>query len=152
MIPYGPWRTENNNPTWVTDHDFPNLTVYPSVANWPGNERWFDNRWSPMSSEFTISQTIAPSAALFGFLCAPGPDAPAAPPKVKVSITHTQSNAVLVTWPSESTGGLVLQQTSNLFTGTDWSPVPQFPADDGTNKSVAVTPAGSFLTFRLKWP
>ena len=152
MIPYGPWRTENNNPTWVTDHDFPNLTVYPAVANWPGNERWHDNRWSPMSSEFTISQTLAPSAALFGLLCAPGPDAAAAPPKVKLSITNTQSNAVLVAWPSESTGGLVLQQTSNLFATTAWSPVPQFPADDGTNKRVAVTAAGAFLTFRLKWP
>ncbi len=152
MIPYGPWRTEVSNPTWVTDHDFANLTVYPSVANWPGNERWHDNRWSPMSSEFTIHQTIVPSAALFGLLCAPGPNAPAAPPKVKVSITNTQSNAVLVSWPSESTGGLVLQQTSNLYPGTDWVPVPQFPADDGTNKSVAVTPAGERQHFRLKWP
>jgi len=152
MIPYGPWRTENNNPTWVTDHDFPNLTVYPAVANWPGNERWHDNRWSPMSSEFTIHQNIAPSAALFGLLCAPGPDAPAAPPKVKVSITNTQSNAVLISWPSESTGGLILQSTSNLFPGTNWSSVSQFPADDGTNKSVAVAPAGALLNFRLKWP
>ena len=39
MIPYGPWRTENDNPTWCTDHDFPNLTVYPPIGNWPGNER-----------------------------------------------------------------------------------------------------------------
>ena len=152
MIPYGPWRTETSNPTWVTDHDFANLTVYPAIDNWPGNERWHENRWSPMSSEFTVHQTIAPSAALFGFLCAPGPDAPAAPPRVKVSITNTQSNAVLVTWPSDSTGGLVLQQTSNLLTSTDWIPVPKLPADDGTNKTVAVTPAGESRYFRLKWP
>ena len=78
VVPYGPWKTENPAPGWVTDHDFANLTCYPSVGSvtvpqWPGGERWHDNRWSPMSSEFTIAQTIAPTAALFGFLAAPGP-------------------------------------------------------------------------------
>jgi hypothetical protein len=45
--------------------------VYPEIDAWPGNERWFDNRCSPMNSEFTIHQNLAPTAALFGFLCAP---------------------------------------------------------------------------------
>ena len=27
-----------------------------------------------MNSEFTIHQNIAPAAAIFGFLCAPGPN------------------------------------------------------------------------------
>lgn len=81
MIPYGPWRTESSNPggasNWVTDHDYANRTCYPPIGGsqspvWPGNERWHDNRWSPMSSEFTISQTLSPTAALFGVLCDPG--------------------------------------------------------------------------------
>jgi hypothetical protein len=151
IIPYGPWRTENSNPTWVTDHDWPNLTVYPNITNWPGNERWYDNRWSPLNSEFTISQTIAPSAALFGLLCAPGPAAPAVPPVVPLSITNTLTNAVLLLWPSESTGGLVLQQNTNLV-GTNWSVVAQLPADDGTNKSVLSPAVLPVQVFRLKWP
>jgi len=78
LIPYGPWSTDSTNPggsqNWVTDHDYANQTCYPSVGsaqspNWPGNERWHDNRWSPMSSEFTVWQNTAPTAALFGFLC-----------------------------------------------------------------------------------
>jgi hypothetical protein len=151
MIPYGPWRTETANPTWVTDHDWPNLTVYPAITNWPGNERWYDNRWSPMNSEFTISQTIAPSAAIFGLLCAPGLAAPVTPPAVPITITNTLTNALLLRWPSESTGGLVLQQSTNL-SGANWIAVPQFPADDGTNKSVLAPPASPIQVFRLKWP
>ncbi len=151
IIPYGPWRTENSNPTWVTDHDWPNLTVYPAITNWPGNERWFDNRWSPMNSEFTIHQTIAPSAAMFGLLCAPGLDAPTAPPAVTLSITNTLTNALLITWPSDSTGGLVLQQTTNPA-ATNWSAVPQLPGDDGTNRSVLTPSAAPSQSFRLKWP
>jgi hypothetical protein len=30
--------------------------VHPAIDAWPGNERWFDNRCSPMNSEFTIHQ------------------------------------------------------------------------------------------------
>ena len=45
-------------------------TVYPVIDQWPGNERWFDNRNSPMNSEFTIHQTNCYAAAAFGFLCA----------------------------------------------------------------------------------
>lgn len=151
MIPYGPWRTENASPTWVTDHDWPNLTVYPAITNWPGNERWYDNRWSPMNSEFTISQTIAPSAAIFGLLCAPGPAAPAAPSAVPLTITNTLTNAVLLRWPSKSTGGLVLQQSPSP-SGANWAAIPQFPADDGTNKSVLAPAATPMQVFRLKWP
>jgi hypothetical protein len=151
MIPYGPWRTEKANPTWVTDSDWPNLTVYPAITNWPGNERWFDNRWSPMNSEFTIHQTIAPAAALFGFLCAPGPDAPAAPPAVPLKLERTPTNALLLSWPSIATGGLVLQHNTNLA-DTNWFSVPRHPADDGTNKTVVTPILETSQAFRLKWP
>jgi hypothetical protein len=84
-------------------------------------------------------------------LCAPGPAAPAVPPVVPLSITNTLTNAVLLLWPSESTGGLVLQQNTNLV-GTNWSVVAQLPADDGTNKSVLSPAVLPVQVFRLKWP
>ena len=55
----GPW-----------DVDWANPTAYPHIDKWPGNERWFSNRCSPMGSEFTIHQNIGPAAAIYGFLCA----------------------------------------------------------------------------------
>jgi hypothetical protein len=104
-----------------------------------------------MNSEFTIHQTIAPSAALFGVLCAPGPAAAAAPPSVPISITNTGTNALLLSWPSDATGGLVLQQSTDL-TNTNWAAVAQVPVDDGTNKTVVAQPVWPLQVFRLKWP
>jgi hypothetical protein len=71
IIPYGPWRKERAEGQGPWDVAWPHKTVYPTIDAWPGNERWFDNRCSPMNSEFTIHQNTAPAAALFGFLCAP---------------------------------------------------------------------------------
>jgi hypothetical protein len=71
IIPYGPWRKERAEGQGPWDVAWPHKTVYPSIDEWPGNERWFDNRCSPMNSEFTIHQNTAPAAALFGFLCVP---------------------------------------------------------------------------------
>ena len=73
IIPYGPWRKEKDRGQGPWDAAWPHPTVYPPIDSWPGNERWFDNRCSPMNSEFTIHQNTAPAAALFGFLCAPRP-------------------------------------------------------------------------------
>jgi endoglucanase len=71
IIPYGPWRKEKDEGQGPWDAAWPHKTVYPPIDSWPGNERWFDNRCSPMNSEFTIHQNTAPAAAVFGFLCAP---------------------------------------------------------------------------------
>ncbi len=71
IIPYGQWRKLRDVAQGPWDVTWPHKTVYPEIDAWPGNERWFDNRCSPMNSEFTVHQTIAPAAALFGFLCAP---------------------------------------------------------------------------------
>ncbi len=73
VVPYGPWRKAHDQGVGPWDADWPNQTLYPSIDNWPGNERWYDNRCAPLGSEFTIHQTTAPSAAIFGLLCAPGP-------------------------------------------------------------------------------
>jgi len=71
IIPYGPWRKEKELGQGPWDVAWPHSTVYPAIDEWPGNERWFDNRCSPMNSEFTIHQNTGPAAAIFGFLCAP---------------------------------------------------------------------------------
>lgn len=71
IIPYGPWLKSRNTGVGPWDHDWANKTVYPPIDQWPGNERWFDSRCSPMTNEFTIHQNIAPAAAIFGFLCGP---------------------------------------------------------------------------------
>ena len=70
IIPYGPWRKERSEGQGPWDVAWPHQTVYPPIDEWPGNERWFDNRCSPMNSEFTVHQNTGPAAALFGFLCA----------------------------------------------------------------------------------
>ncbi len=72
IIPYGPWRPDHDVGQGPWDVVWPFKTVYPPIDSWPGNERWFDNRCSPLNSEFTIHQNTAPAAAIFGLLCAPG--------------------------------------------------------------------------------
>jgi endoglucanase len=69
IVPYGPWRKEKDQGQGPWDHDWVNKTLYPKIDLWPGNERWFDDRCTPLESEFTIHQNIAPSAAIFGVLC-----------------------------------------------------------------------------------
>jgi len=70
-IPYGPWRKEHDRGQGPWDHDWVNKTVFPNIDLWPGAERWFDDRCTPLESEFTIHQNFAPTAAIFGVLCAP---------------------------------------------------------------------------------
>ncbi len=70
IVPYGPWRKEREQGKGPWDHDWVNKTVYPGIDRWPGAERWFDDRCTPLESEFTIHQNLAPTAALFGVLCA----------------------------------------------------------------------------------
>ena len=70
IVPYGPWVKQKEEGQGPWDHDWANKSAYPAIAQWPGAERWFANRCSPLNSEFTIHQTIAPSAAMYGILCA----------------------------------------------------------------------------------
>lgn len=70
LIPYSPWRKEKDQGAGPWDQAWPHAALHPGIDAWPGNERWFSNRCSPMGSEFTIHQNIGPAAAIFGFLCA----------------------------------------------------------------------------------
>ncbi|HSI33761.1 MAG TPA: glycoside hydrolase family 9 protein, partial [Tepidisphaeraceae bacterium] len=72
IVPYGPWRTEKARGDGPWDAAWAHKTVYPDIDAWPGNERFFDNRCAPMTSEFTVHQTTGPSAAFYGLLAAPG--------------------------------------------------------------------------------
>lgn len=69
IVPYGIWRKDRDLGQGPWDHDWANKSVYPKIDAWPGGERWFSNQCSPMASEFTVWQNIAPSACLYGVLC-----------------------------------------------------------------------------------
>ncbi len=71
LIPYGPWKKAKDFGMGPWDSDWANKTVYPVIDQWPGNERWFDNRNCPLSAEFTIHQNTCYAAATFGWLCGP---------------------------------------------------------------------------------
>ena len=69
IIPYGPVQKRQNLGMGPWDSDWANQTLHPAIDSWPGNERWFDNRCAPTSSEFTIHQNTCVAAATFGWLC-----------------------------------------------------------------------------------
>jgi len=70
LMPYGPWRKEKNYGAGPWDLAWPFKTLYPEISKWPGSEQWFDNRNSPLPTEFTIHQNLGPAAAFYGILCA----------------------------------------------------------------------------------
>ena len=72
----------------------------------------------------------------------PAPGAPV------LTITHTSTNTVVVSWPSPSTG-FILQQNTNLVTGT-WVTAPESVVDDGITRHIVVNPPVGNLYFRLK--
>ena len=72
------------------------------------------------------------------------------PPVLKVNIRLTQTNTVMVFWPSLS-AGYTLQQKTNMA-GTNWSAVSTTPLDDGTNKTVIINPLVGNRLYRLFHP
>ena len=65
-----------------------------------------------------------------------------------LTLMLSQTNTILVCWPSSSTN-FVLQQNANL-TGTNWVNVASTPADNGLLKCIAINPSPGALFFRLK--
>jgi hypothetical protein len=78
--------------------------------------------------------------ALIGTVQTPGA------PLIRIKMTST--NTVLVAWPSPSTG-FILQQSADSM-GTNWVNVTKSPMDNGTTRSVLVSPPTANLFFRLK--
>lgn len=76
IIPYGPtsdcdWMHGKNGDCdahgWW-DSDYAHSKCYPNKNLWPVHERWYDNRYAPPSSEYTVHQTTAPATAVYGYL------------------------------------------------------------------------------------
>jgi len=72
VIPYGPWKVVDDSVGGhCTDIRWPFKTIYPTpISQWPGAERWFEQRSAPLTNEFTVHQNAGPAAAVYGFLCA----------------------------------------------------------------------------------
>lgn len=73
IVPYGQWRTSNPRPAQIGwwDSHWPEKTLYPAnMDTWPGHERWFDQRPTPLSAEFTIHQSQLWSITAYGTLFA----------------------------------------------------------------------------------
>ncbi len=76
LIPYGGQRAYASTfaPFNALSPDYPyncdnGCKIFPSnILDWPGHERWFNQRWAPNTCEYTIYQTLAPSLTLYAFL------------------------------------------------------------------------------------
>src|SRR5688572_21830730 len=67
-----------------------------------------------------------------------------------LTIRHTQTNTVVVSWPSPSTG-YSLQQNSDLNTAA-WNAPAESITDNGTNKFIIVNPPTGNRYYRLLKP
>ena len=65
-----------------------------------------------------------------------------------LTLTHS-GNSVIISWPSTPTG-FTLQQNSNVANANGWSDFGGTVNDDGTTRSVAITPPTGNWYFRLK--
>ncbi len=65
-----------------------------------------------------------------------------------LSIFHSTTNTVVISWPSPSSG-FVLQQNQSLST-TNWVGTSQTPIDDGVTRSIVIKPPVGNWFFRLK--
>jgi len=68
-----------------------------------------------------------------------------------LTIFHTTTNTVAVTWPSPSTGW-TLQQNTNSVSSLNWSNVTSGFQDDGTTKTHIVNPPTGNRSYRLNKP
>ncbi|HCU20311.1 MAG: hypothetical protein A2X05_02910 [Bacteroidetes bacterium GWE2_41_25] len=115
IAPYGPcprcdWMSRPGDSCrgagpWDNDYALDN--VYPASSLWPIHELWFDNPYSPPSGEYTVHQTVAPSAAVYGMLCQQGGKRkPNQPPvaSIKQSVNSDGSAIVLEVRAGDSDG------------------------------------------------
>ena len=68
-----------------------------------------------------------------------------------LTIFHTTTNTVAVTWPSPSTGWY-LQQNTNSVSSVNWSNVTTAIQDDGSTKTLVVNPPTGNRFYRLNKP
>jgi hypothetical protein len=65
-----------------------------------------------------------------------------------LSILHTITNTVVISWPLPSTG-FVLQQNANIVSSVGWSNVANTIYDDGTNRMAIINAPTENQFFRL---
>jgi endoglucanase len=65
---YGPYDPVVYSKTWTIDL-FKDVT-FPAPIDWPATESYFDIFLFPMATEFTVMQSISPTAYLWGYLAA----------------------------------------------------------------------------------
>ncbi len=68
-----------------------------------------------------------------------------------LSVFHTTTNTVAVSWPSPSTGW-TLQQNTNSVSSVNWSNVTSSILDNGTTKTLIVNPPSGNRFYRLNKP
>ncbi len=69
IVPYGPWRSDPTpRPLGPWDNDFAAKTLTPALNLWPGHERWWNSRTTPLQSEYTVHQNTLPAAITYGLL------------------------------------------------------------------------------------
>ncbi len=71
LMTYGPWRNESFGAPTPSNHMWASQWAYPEYNTWPGHERWFSQRTSPLATEFTIHQNTINAAVLYGALSSP---------------------------------------------------------------------------------
>jgi endoglucanase len=67
---YGPIDTAEYVDLWSTKWLKETKTMYPPIGDWPTTESYFDLLLSPATAEFTVMQTMIPSAYTWGYLAA----------------------------------------------------------------------------------
>lgn len=119
VVPYGPWRYEDLgalgwwNPNWAYSDKSGTPRIYPTnPTEWPGHERWFDMRVSPLSSEFTIHQNTVVAAFVYGFLTA-GKTLDLEEGVVTDVIGENKSEHALVIVPNPASSSLRIKIDSN---------------------------------------
>jgi len=72
IVPYGPWISDANlGELGPWNHNWANQTLHPeNIEDWPGHERWFEQRYAPFNGEYTIHQNLVTSALNYGLLFA----------------------------------------------------------------------------------
>jgi len=76
IVPFGPIADCDNmqgkdgecNAWGWWDSDYSHSKCYPDKSMWPLHERWYNSRYAPSSSEYTVHKNIGPAAAIYGYL------------------------------------------------------------------------------------
>jgi hypothetical protein len=135
---------------WYLQDGTPLVDIGPGPAqDMVSAARQFGTNYSPSTGQ-TRAIVMDPSASVQRLVIEiPNPPG-GATNQVRLGLLRS-NNTIIVSWPSPSTG-FILQQNTNGPAGVNWSNLVTTPSDDGTYKSIMVTPAPGSRYFRLFKP